>query len=197
LAEHIYHEARMTLNFRCGLLAAVALSTVAGCASRGKDWPTLMTPEEQRTGKMAEAALPQPPPPPAQTAPATATTTLVRAATTRLAEAQRDATYITDRWRKQRDVLAATITGLKNKGPADSQWNKAQLELSKLNQIAAEWDDLETVANRLAGQLAVAANGGATIAAPLADAGALLQTIATSRIDAASARDALRKQISR
>jgi hypothetical protein len=194
LAEHIYHEARMTLNFRCGLLAAVALSTVAGCANRGKDWPTLMTPEEQRTGKMAEAA---PPPPPAQTAPAPATTTLVRAATTRLAEAQRDAAYITDRWRKQRDVLATTITGLKNKGPADSQWNKAQLELSKLNQIAAEWDDLETVANRLAGQLAVAANGGATIAAPLADVGTLLQTIATSRIDAVSARDTLRKQISR
>jgi hypothetical protein len=188
--------------------AAIVILAVAGCAGRGKDWPSLMTPEEQRTGKTATNATPpspvvvaaEPPaaaaPPPPPKLPDAGATELIRAQTSRLAEARRDADYISERWRKQQASLAATGAGIKQKGPGDAQWNKSQLELTKLNQVAAEWDDLETIVNRAAGQLAIAAHQGNNVSSALADAGALLARIEAAKTDAARERDSLRRKFS-
>ncbi len=188
------------IYLRCSLSVALALVSLAGCAGRGRDWPTLMTAEEQRTGKPASTT--QAPVPaiiaPAVTAkpPEVANTALMRAQISRLAEARRDASYIQERWTKQQLVLATYAAGIKSKGPGDAQWNKAQLELTKLNQIAAQWDDLETVVNNVAGQLAISAHQGGDVTAVLAESGALLSLIETAKSEAARATDALRRKIS-
>jgi hypothetical protein len=188
-----------------GLCAAVLILASAGCAGRGNDWPTLMTPEEQRTGKAAAATPPpvaatpvQPvtQPPPSPKLPDGATTGRIRAQTSRLAEAKRDADYISARWDKQKASLANLGASIKQKGPSDVQWNKAQLELTKLSQIAAEWDDLDSVVNRVAGQLAMAAHQGDEVAAVLTEAGALLTRIEAAKADAAREREALRRKFS-
>jgi hypothetical protein len=187
-------------------ILALAIA-VAGCAGRGKDWPSLMTPEEQRTGKPAGApallpavaavdppvAAPSPPPPKLSDGGATE---LIRAQASRLSEARRDAGYISERRRQQQAKLAATGAGIKQKGPGDAQWNKAQLELTKLNQIAAEWDDLESIVNRAAGQLAIAAHQGNEVTSALAEAGALLVQIAAAKTEAARERSAVRQKFS-
>jgi hypothetical protein len=183
--------------------AAIMVLAAAGCAGRGKDWPTLMTPEEQRTGKATTMAAEPPQPvmivpeaPRQPKLPDAGATELIRAQTSRLAQAQRDADYLSARWNKQQASLAATGAGIKQKGPADRQWNKTQLELTKLNQIAAEWDDLEGIVNRVAGQLAVAAHQGNEVASALADTGALLARIEAAKAGAAVERDALRRKFS-
>jgi hypothetical protein len=191
-------------NLNFGLIAATAIATLAGCASRGDGWPSLMTPEEQRTGKPATTsttpelavAAPAAPTPASLPAVDTGSTALIRAQISRLAEASRDARYIQERFGKQRDILSDAISKVGAKGPADSQWNVAQMELTKLNQIIAEWDDLEALANAVAGQLAVGAHQGAVVAAPLADAGALLAQITQSRREASTLRDVMRRKIS-
>jgi hypothetical protein len=191
---------------RCSLNVALVLASLAGCAGRGRDWPTLMTAEEQRTGKPASAAQTSPTAPagtPAGVAvvatpkpPGTANSAFVRAQISRLAEAQRDAAYIQERWTKQHLALTVIAAGVQSKGPGDTQWNKAQLELTKLNQIAAEWDDLETLVNKVTGQLAIRAHQGEDVITVLADSGALLAQIETARAEAARAREVLRRKIS-
>ncbi len=203
----------MYTGLKMGLLLVLVVGSLGACVGRGRDWPSLMTPEEQRTGKpsasvpagpTAEAA-PQAvvaaPQPPAETVAPTAdanpaAAALMRAQIARLNEAKRDADYISDRWQKQRTMLAQSVAGIKVKGPADSGWNKAQLELTRLNQIAAEWDDLMTVANDIAGQCAVAAHGGAAVAATISDVGALLADIAKAKQDTNASIAAFRRQIS-
>jgi hypothetical protein len=194
------------MNFQQGWLgAAILVLAATGCAGRGKNWPSLMTPEEQRTGKTATTV---PPPPvvvvvaeplaaaPRLKLPDAGATELIRAQTSRLAEARRNADYISERWRKQQASLAVSGAGIKQKGPGDAQWNKAQLELTKLNQVLAEWDDLETIVNRAAGQLAIAAHQGNEVTSALADAGALLARIEASKTEASNERDALRRKFS-
>jgi hypothetical protein len=207
-------------NLHSRLIAAVALATLVGCASRGRDWPSLMTPEEQRTGLPATATVPPETPEarsagraplpavtpdptastptvPGPTPDATSSTASIRAQTSRLAEARRDSSYILERFKKQKDILANAVAGIKTNGPGDSQWNKSQLELTKLNQIAAEWDDLEAIVDHVAGQLAISAHQGAVVTAPLADAGVLLVQIDQARAEAVRIRDVMRRRISR
>jgi hypothetical protein len=193
------------IYLRCSLSVALALVSLAGCAGRGRDWPTLMTAEEQRTGKPASATQ-APVPEPTEAAiiapvvtvkpPEVANTASIRAQISRLAEARRDASYIQERWTKQQLALATYAAGVKSKGPGDAQWNKAQLELTKLNQIAAQWDDLETVVNNVAGQLAISAHQGGDVTAVLAESGALLSLIETAKSQAVQAREAIRRKIS-
>jgi hypothetical protein len=121
---------------------------------------------------------------------------LVRAQTARLAEAQRDDNYIAERWHKQQKIMVETIAGIKKRGPSDGQWNKAQLELTRLNQIAAEWDDLDMVVNRVAGQLAMAAHNKADVSMALAEAGGLLLKMQAAQMEAAKVAKAFRIDIS-
>jgi hypothetical protein len=199
----------MHSGFKKPLMGALVLASLAACAGRGSDWPSLMTADERRTGKAAIAAPPAPapatapaepaapPPPPQPVVVDTAAAALVRAQIARLSEARRDAEYISARWQKQRLVLAESLKAIKSKGPADSNWNKAQLELTRLNQIAAEWDDLTTVLNGVAGQLAVGAHGGAVIAAPLAETGALLAQTSAAKQAADVELETEKRKISR
>jgi hypothetical protein len=203
----------MYIGFTKFVIITLAATSLGGCAGRGNDWPSLMTPEELRTGKPAsqaaavtpepasKAAAPvAPPAPPAESpVPAvdSAAAALLRAQVARLNEARRDAAYIRERWQKQQSALKQSLAAIKIKGPADSAWNKAQLELTRLNQIAAEWDDLETVLSAIAGQLAVAAYSQADVRAPLAETGALLAEAAKDSKAAAAFSLASTRQISR
>ncbi len=200
----------MKMWFRRGVMVVGLAANLAACAGRGGGWPSLMTKEEARTGKASDVAdtpiTPSVPTDvvstPATSLPApapadTAAKALIRAQTTRLDEARRDAAYIAERWQKQQNILADAVATIKVKGPADSYWNKAQLELTRLNQIAAEWDDLETMVNQITGQLAVAAHQGGDIRAILAGAGSQLTAIEAAKQAAARTRDDLRKRISR
>jgi hypothetical protein len=182
---------------------AVLHMGLGACASRGAGWPTLMTPEEQRTGKPQSATAvatpaPEAAPPPTVSNPVdAAAASRLRAQIARLDVAERDADMIGDRWQKQYDRLAQNASAVKVKSPADSNWNTAQLELTRLGQIAAEWDDLLDTSNGIAGQLALASHGGADVKAEMPRVGALLARIEAAQTKAKISASAIRQKISK
>ena len=193
------------------LAAALLVAMLPGCGASRRDWPSLMTPEEKAAnGTSSPAAapavptpvpapapvvqpVPVPEPPAAEPAAAAAR---VRAAASRLDEDGRTLDSIQQRWRSQKLLLEARLDKVRVRGAADENWSAAQLELSRLNQIAAELDDLRASIERNAGELAIAANEGGQVAAPLKRAGALLLTVESAQQDARAASDAARARLS-
>ena len=173
------------------LLAAVAcFMPLSACANMDGDWPSLKTPAEQRAGTcdnlqvaMADprsvAALQQAggaqPPQAPQGAAAPAVDAAAVAA--RLAEEIRDFQAAQTTWSSQRTATEAAVNAARTAAPASEAWATAQLELTRLNQAAARFDQIRERVALLTGDLARLAAGGADVSAPLAEAGRLLARI--------------------
>ena len=72
-------------------------------------------------------------------------------------------------------------------------WSTAQLELTRLNQLGNQIDDMRVRLDRIAGDLAVAANGGADARVAIAATGAMIarvQALGAQHVAAFRAADA-------
>lgn len=175
------------------LAALACFVPLAACASMEGDWPSLKTPAERQAGTCDNAQLaladlqtaPKPVAsgltPDAATAGAAAAPD-VAAVATRLAEEQRDFDTALASWTKQRTATESAASAARNAAPASEAWATAQLELTRLNQSAARFDQIRDAVSRVTGDLALLAANGADVSATLVEAGQLLR-----RIDEAAA----------
>lgn len=180
------------------LAALACFVPLAACASMEGDWPSLKTPAERQAGTCDNAQLAladvqtAPKPVASSTTPGAApsgTATAgaaaapnVAAVATRLAEEQRDFDTALASWTKQRTAAESAASAARNAAPASEAWATAQLELTRLNQSAARFDQIRDAVNRVTGDLALLAANGADVSATLVEAGQLLR-----RIDEAAA----------
>lgn len=185
------------------LAALACFVPLAACASMEGDWPSLKTPAERQAGTCDNAQLaladlqtapkpvasgltPDAATPGAATAgpatPGAAAAPNVAAVATRLAEEQRDFDTALASWTKQRTATESAASAARNAAPASEAWATAQLELTRLNQSAARFDQIRDAVSRVTGDLALLAANGADVSATLVEAGQLLR-----RIDEAAA----------
>lgn len=179
------------------LAALACFVPLAACANMQGDWPSLKTPAERQAGTcndtqiaMAELqAAPQTAPSPVtdSASPGTVTSSTaaapnVAAVSTRLAEEKRDFDSALASWTKQRAATESAANAARTAAPASEAWATAQLELTRLNQSAARFDQIRDAVNRVTGDLALLAANGADVSATLVEAGQLLR-----RIDEAAA----------
>ena len=154
------------------LLALIALSA---CAASKEKWPTLAP----RPIETAQAGAAAPATPVVVSAPAAS----VLDAKARLTIAGRDVDTLETRWTVQAKATAAAVAAAKGSAPSSTVWSTAQLELTRLNQIGNQIGDMRVRLDRIAGDLAVAANGGADASAAIAATGAMI-----ARVQALAAR---------
>lgn len=166
---------------------------MAGCAATDGDWPSLRTPEEKQAlaqGKplsTASAAPAAAAPESAASAPVSASvpassatsapTPALSALAARLAEERRDFDVSYARWEKQKQAVDTAVAAATGAAPASEAWSKAQLELSRLSQAGAKFDEIRTTTNRVAGDLAVLAVSGMDVSATLGDTGRLIRRV--------------------
>ena len=178
------------------LAALACFVPLAACASMEGDWPSLKTPAERQAGTCNDTQLamaePQPAPQPApQTEPKPVAGTAapdsvasgaaaapnVAAVATRLAEEKRDFDSALASWTRQRAATESAANAARNAAPASEAWATAQLELTRLNQSAARFEQIRDAVNRVTGDLALQAANGADVSATLIEAGQLLRRI--------------------
>ncbi len=175
------------------------MAALCSCASAGGDWPSLRT----RAERHVDAPIPAPVATltqpvavtPVEAIPDAATEARVQPLASRIEQERRSVNFINERWHKQQTVLAAALAAVKKKGPTDINWSKAQTELTRLNQIAGEFDDALNVVNTVTGQLAVVSAEGATVTKPLAAAGKLIKIIETAQKEAIAANTGARRRL--
>lgn len=157
------------------ILLAAPVAGLAACAGTPGDWPSLnLRPEERQALAMADA--PQDQPDASQPAPSAAQSAVLDART-RLATVTRDLDTATQRWTEQEAATRAGVAAAKGARPNSDAWSKAQLELSRLEQIGNQLAALRDRINAIAGDLALAANNGGNVDAALAQTGALLSRL--------------------
>lgn len=177
----------------------LVLMPLAACAASGGEWPSLKTPAEKRADAgdapvaMAEADAPAARPAPVAT-PATPDLAAIRA---RLAEERRDFEVAAKRWASQQATTEAAVTAARGAPAASEAWAKAQIELTRLSEAAAKFDDTRASVNRCAGDLAVLAAGGTDTNAILGDAGRLLRRIADAQAAHTEANQRLQGELAR
>ncbi len=181
------------------MLPSLTIFAITACASAGNDWPSLRTRAEQHieTPSPVVAAQVQPPTAPPAEPPLIDPNAQSRLQpfASRIDEERRAVNFINERWHKQLAVFTAALARVKTSGPADSQWSKAQSELTRLNQITAEYDDALTTVNGATGQLAVLAAEGVSVTQPIAAAGKVIKSIAAAKADAAAANARARRKL--
>jgi hypothetical protein len=178
------------------LLVLAGCLLLAACGTRGGAWPSLMTPEEKAGGRAASVGNGVAPTPAIVAVSGDGeAASAVRAAQSRLSEEARSLESLKGRWGTQKSDLEKTLTGLSGTGPTDEGWSKAQRDLTRLNQIAAELEDMMSTVQRLAGTLAQAAARGAEVQAPLREAGGLLSRIEAEQRQMREAGEAVRVRL--
>jgi hypothetical protein len=199
------------MNLRSAVLFALLVPLLAGCGGQRREWPSLMTPAEKaRAGGAEVPAQPAASPPQAAAEPAPAPVVAaaepvmdpalaaeLRAAVARLREGERELEAISKRWKAQKTRADAAAAAVAGRGPADEGWSKAQLELTRLNQIAAELDDLQSLVERGSGTLAIIASGGGIVQEPLIDTGTLLRQVMEQQTRAKEGSAAVRAALAR
>lgn len=199
---------------RTASLAAAlsALLALPACASMDGSWPSLRTPAERASGKCEQtqpalADTGETAPQPAAAAPAQAGTAgtpapqsaapSVRAIAARMAEEQRDFDAAAQEWNRQRAVAEKAAAAARGAAPASEPWATAELEISRLNQTAARFDETRATVDRMAGELAVLAANGTDVRATLVEVGRLISRIEAAQSAHTSALPALQANLRR
>lgn len=179
--------------------ALLMLCFTSACAAAGGDWPSLRTRAEHSVDTPTPVVTVTPnlstTPQPENTTPDANAQSRVQPFLSRIEQERRAFNFTSERWRKQQAVLIATLATVRIKGPADIKWSKAQSELTRLNQIAAELDDALTIVNGATGQLAVLSVDGAAVTTALQTAGKLIKSIEIMQKEAATANANARRKL--
>jgi hypothetical protein len=166
-------------------LLLVALIALPACAQSKDKWPSL-APRAIESATPGSAA-------PAQPATVSAPAAAVIDANARLTVIGREVDTLETRWNVQAKATAAAVTAARGSAPSSEIWSTAQLELTRLNQLGNQIDDMRVRLDRIAGDLAVAANGGADARAAIAATGAMIarvQALGAQHVTAFKAADA-------
>lgn len=153
---------------RCGaasLMLLVLCPVLGGCAGLAGDWPSLKVP--------ADAISTAPAIPAVQPVEAGAAGELA-AVVARLDEEQRAADTAERRWTTQLRAFEQAADGARGAAEGSLAWATAQTELTRLNQIAADFADQRLTAYQLAGRLAALLSQGADVGQALAATGRLV-----------------------
>lgn len=167
-------------------LILVALMVLPACAQSKGEWPSLAPRAIETTPTIPAAASPAPT---VVSAPVAA----VLQADVRLAAAGRDLATLDTRWQTQAKATTAAVAAARGTAPSSVPWSTAQLELTRLGQIGSQIADLRVRLDRIAGDLAVASQGGADTRAVLDATGAMInkvEALATRHAAAFAASDA-------
>jgi hypothetical protein len=151
----------------CGLLS--------GCAGLAGDWPSLQLPAEKAAAAGTGSALATP----AATS-ATAAGPELAGLLARLDEEQRGLETSERRWAEQIKAAQSAANGARGEKQGSLAWSTAQAELTRLNQIAADFADRRLVAYQLAGNLAAQAAQGRDATAALTATGRLVLALDAS-----------------
>jgi len=188
--------ARMLGGMAAWGLVAGATGLLAACSGLGGAWPSLQTPAERTaahgaapatavagTASSATAPTSASPasaasasPAPASAAPGqTESLAAVAAVRARLDEAGRQLETVGKRWNEHEAEFRAAASAATGAKAGDAAWAAAQKTLTRLNQVAAQYGDVEETLLRASGELALAADQGGDASAALAQAGRLLR----------------------
>ena len=164
-------------------LILIALIALPACAQSKGNWPSLAP-------RAIESATPG-------SAPAATSVSgpdaAVIDANARLTVIGRELDTLTTRWNLQAKATNAAVAAARGSAPSSEVWSTAQLELTRLNQIGNQIEDMRSRLDRVAGDLAVAASAGADARAAIAATGAQIarvQTLAAQHVAAFNAADA-------
>lgn len=159
-------------------IAAVMASGLGSCASATGEWPSLMLDTDRPAS--AAAAQPAAPPDPARLSADRRIEPLVA----RLEEERRALAANEQRWQAQLASFEASRAKAQGAAGGSLAWADAQTALTRLNQIAADFDQGRLAVYQVAGNLAALAAQGQDVSEQIKDAGRLI-----SRLDAAIARN--------
>ena len=104
----------------------------------------------------------------------------------------RDMTDAATRLTAQQTAATAAAAAARGTAVDSAAWGKAQLEITALDRIGNQIDDLRGRLDAVAGTLAAASAGGSDVAAPLTATGRLIARATTLQAAYAAAAAALR-----